>query len=703
MNDEFENKNLNEEDDGMADLEAQFSALGIGGGDDDNDDFGDADPFASFMNFDEDDPFSQFEAMSAPAPQRKAFSLDDLDNMGDGDGGDGELDLDKQLEALLMADEQGAENFEMRDVSSALPTQSVYDPVLDGMGSVQYVKGAHAKEGNTKTKLFADVSVGAMVATFVIGILLIGAGAVTAFITITAAQAQRANVDALYRFTPIEMPVGVANNANSIFINQRGFIGRDEEREIAGKGFTLSRMTAAYTGTFFYFDEHFDPNDYYILLYNQARNLYSRTTFGIDAAPNSGTVLKFGPLSSNTLFLTLHIQCRATHEYVQFNYRFTAPVIHDVPVFITNTHPVLGSDTFAGLNIRYATFDSGSSTIHFSYSPDLESVGVRVNRDPENSDRPFVALNDRVGRTMINPLTNEDSVVFFDEYNMHIGVATFGPILNLEGTVEVVFSDLVFFYPNPEVTVTPEQLFANVETRHNPLSVQLDEFTLNLEAMVQQGPNVVLPMHVLDAGNRRRALDLNMYMRIDLGDDEFLYIAGEVHADPEGRGADVLFNVGRYSSLLRDVHISYYSLVIDYIEIEMPTMHIPVRVSQFFNMQSMRRHSAHSAVYEAFIGLLAHKSGELSPEGIVGLSPEVLRAEGLLDGMFAPASFEGRAMYSAVIPAGDMITNYDYVGVIEVLWTAGEAGPDLKYFSATFQVIAHSVDSIWSVVDIAQI
>jgi hypothetical protein len=49
--------------------------------------------------------------------------------------------LDSQLEMLLMADQSADAGFEVKDISAALPTQSVYDPEVDGMGSVQYVKG----------------------------------------------------------------------------------------------------------------------------------------------------------------------------------------------------------------------------------------------------------------------------------------------------------------------------------------------------------------------------------------------------------------------------------------------------------------------------------------------------------------------------------------------------------------------------------
>ena len=679
----------------MDDLDAQLAALGIFGDDDEEGgyssdpfaslDFGDDDndPFANVGSItnDDADPFASldsFAASAVPAPT-PAMSDDDMD-------------LDKQLEMLLMADQSADENFEIKDVSVS-PTQTVYDPEVDGMGSVQYVKGAFVKEEERKTKMFADISWGKMVATFLIGVLLIAGGAVTTVLTYNAVQGQQFYIDAVAHFTPIEIPTGVANNANHIFLNERVFIGGEEE----GTPLTILRISAAYSGTFIYFEENFNPDDFYILLFNQARNLYARTSFDIISPPYSGTVLKFAPLSHNTLFLTLHLQCKTSGEFARFNYRFTAPPVHGVPVFINHPIHSMGGDVnLPGLVVRHAVFDSASSKVHFSYTPDLHSPGFRFNQD---SILTGIALRDR--HSIITPLTNEPATIYFDDFGVFVGTATFGSIFSLEERVEVIFQDMRYFQPNPEINVRPEELFRRtyVEQRDNALPVQVGAFTLYLTGMRQDGHLIVLPIRSLDEDNRRRPINIDMELRVDLPGGEYITMPGYVRMSPYG--SDVLFDMRSHGGRLRDVDISQYSFVINWVEIDVPSVAVPINVRRFYNMQSMRRHVAELAITEAFSGLLAYKSGETTRNGIVGLSPELLNSAELFD-IFSPARFDGRAMYAVTISAGDLLSNYDYVAIVEALWTADE-GADLQYFSETFKIIARSSESIWSIVDIEQI
>jgi hypothetical protein len=649
--------------DGLDDLESL-----LGGSD------GDSDPFAGF-DFGEDGDDDPFASLQGFGEQLNELSPSPMSaSSGDSD----ELDLDKQLEMLLMADQSADETFEVKDVSTTI-TQTVYDPAVDGMGSVQYVKGAFIKEEERKAKLFADISAGKMIATLIIGVLAIGVGFVTFLVTNRAIQAQETLIAAVSHFTPIEIPRGEANNASHIFINERAYLFSDP--------FTLTRMTAAYSGTFFYFEESFNPDDYYILLFNQARKLYQRTTFDIVAAPNDGTVLKFEPLSGNTLFLTLHIQCKNTNEFIRFYYRFTSQPIHEAPVFINQPHHVMGENS--GLIVRHAVFDSASSKIHFSFAPDLQAPGLRIN---SRAEAPFVSLTD------INfeyaQLTNEHAEIFFDEFNMLIGAATFAPIQNLESNIEVVFNDMVYHYPNPYVGVTPAQLFGN--SQRNPLPVQIGGFTLNLEGIIQDNNLIKMTLHGLNENNRRTATNLDIALRVALDDGSYVYMPGDVGVSP--RGSDVKFDMRPYGSQLRNAHISQYSFVINWVEFDVETISAPIRVTQFFNMKSTRRHAAETAVTEAFIGFLSYKSGEVTRDGIVGISPEVKRS-GVFD-IFAPVECEGRPMYAVSISAGDMISNYDYVGVVEVTWAADE-NENLKYFREVFQITAQSENGIWTIVNVA--
>ncbi|MCL1845693.1 MAG: hypothetical protein FWF77_07300 [Defluviitaleaceae bacterium] len=683
MNDDLEK--LNNEDDSLEDLEAQLSSLGIFG-DGDGDD--DSDPFASF-NFDSDDdssdPFAsfQFDDDDAPSSAPSSAPAQVTDDM----------DLDAQLEMLLMADTAADADFEIKDVATG-PMQSVYDPEVDGLGSVQYVKGSFALESERREKLFANIAPWKMAATFIIGVFLIGVGATTAILASNIVHEQNEQAAALDRFTPVEIPSETANNARSIFVNERAFI--DEETP-----FTLTRFVAAYSGTFFYFDEHFNPDDYYILLYNQARNLYARASFDVVAEEGVGTILQFGPLSGNTLFLTLHIQCPRTHAYVQFNYRFETPPIHQLPAFVNHSVQAMGG---GGLEIRHAVFDSGSSTIHYTYSPNLGG-GLRLNMP----DEPFVQLFERFNVSAIHPLTNENAAVYFDDFGLLVGSATFGPILNLESDVEVHFGGLAYFVPEPVVKIAPSQLFGN--DQWSPIPVPIGNFTVNFEGMVQRGNRVYMTMHGVDEGGRRvpTSLDISMNVRVD---GEPISIPGDVNVYV--RGTDVIFNLAPYVGRLRDVHISEYYFSINSMEFEMPSVVVPINVTRFNNMPRQRRLEAELAVTQAFDSLLAYKSGEISQASLVGLSAELRNSPDLLN-LFAPARFEGRAMHAINIATGDLeivpfrapaaqaghVLDHEffYLAVVEVIWTAGE-GANLQYFRETFQITAHSTDLIWQITEI---
>ena len=645
----------------------------------------DFDDFSSLQDFSTSNDLDSLANFDAPADMGGLSSLDDLDSLDGFDFGDqvlsapsdgGDDDLDKQLEMLLMADQSADAQFEFKDVSAS-PSQSVYDPEVDGIGSVQYVKGTYGADKVQTEKLFANISPGKMVATFVLGVLIICMGAATAIVATFAVRAQQRNIDQFEHFTPVEIPVGTANNANFIFVNERAFIG--------GQPFTLARISAAYSGTFIYFEENFDPDDYIILLYNQARNLYTRTSFGMNS--ETGTVLQFAPLSRNTLFLTLHIQDRRTDEFVRFSYRFTAPPVHDAPAFINRPVIVEGSEA---VMVRHAAFDSASSTIHFSFEPMVYGAGFRLNPD---SEQPIISLRDRFSAPI--PFTSENAMIYFEDFGVTVGTATFGPIISLEETVEIFFNDLQYYYPNPIVTVTPAQLFAN--DQWNPIPVQTGAFTLNLEGMAQQGSFIVLTLHGLDEAGRRRPTTIDMAIRADLADGSYVLMPGVARVSPYG--SDVLFDMMPHGTRLRDVHVSQYSFIVNSVAYTMPSVGVPVQVTRFHNMPGQRRDTAERAVIEAFRGLLSYKSGETTRTGLVGLSQELLNSRALFDIFFEPRAYYGRAMFDVTVSAGDLLSNYDYVAVVEVTWAADEDG-DLLYFREVFEVAAQSSDMIWEITEI---
>ncbi|MCL2217268.1 MAG: hypothetical protein FWB91_09665 [Defluviitaleaceae bacterium] len=658
--------------DDMDDLEAQLAALGMFSSDD-----GDG-GLSALLSGDDDDPFSMLETMGESGGSDSASASTAMD----GDS----LDLDAQLEALLNADQSADEDFDIRDMSVSTHTQSVYDPEVEGMGMVQYVKGSFKVEDEKpSTKLFDDISFVKILATAIIGALFILVGAASVIFATSAIRNQQVAVAAVSHFVPIELPTNVANNANFVFISQPMLLGN--------RSLTLNRISAGYTGTFFFFDELFDPDDYIILLYNQARYLYPITTFNIRPAPGGGTVLQFGSLKRNTLFLTLHIQCRATYEYVRFEYRFLSPPTHSPPLYLTRGVYALGDDGFPGLKVRHAIFDNTSSQIHYSFTHDPRKPGLRMN--PGFGDT-FVTLNDIF--STINSLTNGLSAVYYEDFNITIGSATFGTLLTIDGPMNVNFNDLTFFYPSPRFDVTPQMLYGNDQSR--PFSIQTGMFTLNLEAMQQQGRHLVLTLHGLDENGRRRETIPQMTVRINANGRNF-DLPGE--ARPSPRGTDVLFDLLPYSMYIREAHISQYSLLIHSVEYSIPQISVPLQMSPVFNnLPNARRFMAETAVTEAFLSLLAYKSGDITADGIIGFSDE-LRNDPQRMNIFSPVnSSRYSSMYGATVVTGDLISNYDYISVVEVQWVAGE-GRSIEYFHATFQVTSRSRDGIWAVVDFRQI
>jgi len=654
------------------DLEAQLAALGLGG----SDDIGGGGEDNRFSVEDDDDPFG---VMLEEMGQAGGSDVNDPFAGGDLD------DLDRQLDLLLSADKNADESFEMMDVSKSTPTEIIYDPEAEGL--MLYVRGETVIKEETapKKRLFENVRVWHLIAVAVVGVLFILTSALTAIWATNTIREQEEVLQTVAHFSPIVMPVNVANNANAIFVNQH--------TRLNGQSFTLSRISAGYSGTFFYFDEHFDTEQYVFLLYDQFRTLFTRSDFDIQAEAGSGTVLKFAPLHNRVVFLTLRIQCVSTHSVANFYFRFeNAPVLAS-PIYITHPVPVIeGEDSdLAGFTIRHAVFDNASSQIHYSFSHDPHATGIRKRTD---RDGPFVALHD--GISAMTVFTNENAFVDFSDisdFDIVMGTATFGSVFSLNGRVEVILSDLAYFYPYPNIDIAPRDLFGR--DQRFPHTVDTGPFRLNLEGMAQQGSNVVLVLHGTDENGVRTQTVPTVSLRIDVGTN-VIDIPG--NARYLAMGTDVVFNLSPYLAQIRDVNIDNYALVFHSVEYAVPQIAVPVQLSQDFNLPRMRRVAAEVSVYEAFRGLLGYMSGEMDRDGIVGLAP-MLDNQQLFD-IFAPRHvLQERPMYGVQMVTGDLISNYDYFAIVQVQWVGGE-GVHMDYFNETFRVTARSRDAIWGITNI---
>jgi hypothetical protein len=647
----------------LDDLDALF------GGDSDDD------MFASLMGGgggNDEDAFAALEALNTGGSSSR--------------GGSGDMDLDRQLEMLMAADKSAGEDFDVDSLTGGRPRQSVHDPSVDGMGMVYYSKPTSDSylQFEEKPRLFENISFTKIILTLVIGVLIIGVGAFTAIAVGTAVVEHREAVAEFDHFTPVAFPAaGVANNAHVIFPrgNNVGYVGNQQ--------FTLSRISLGPSGTFIHFNEYFDPDDYIIFMYDQRRHLYVRSQFGFTSDPITGTVIRFNALEPETLFLTLSIYCRYTDEFFNFYYRFTEPPRSHPTVFVNNiVTPPGGAED--GLVVRYASFDSGRSMIAYSFPHNPEGTGIRV---PEGREGLDISL--QMGLASMVRLTNEPAEVSFSEFGMTLGVANFAPVMELNGRADVIFHDLIFYYQNPvEVDVSPTELFAN--ERDNPFPVPVGPYTLNLSQMGQQGTLVILTFHALCERGSYIVARPNVTLRIDLGDENYLDIQGTTNS--RVAGGDILFNIEPHLNVLRNIHIDYYSLIINSVEFDVAQVRVPLTLSTNHVTPRGGRLAAERTAYEAMISLLAYKAGDVSQLDLVGMSSELRNNQQLLS-IFAPTWATTRPMYGATVASGDLISNYDYIAIIDVQWVAGE-GDSLLYFNEVFKVTARSQNAIWTVVDI---
>jgi len=654
-----EEKNLDriEEQD---DIEAQLAALGLFDNDDDDD--------TTFSDLDGQDPFA-------------ALNMLDSDDETSGNiPADGEeMDLDKQLEMLLMADKSATEEFELIDLTVQGPVQSVYDPEAEGMSVLTYVKGAANFEEKKSTKLFENVTWFKIIATTIIGLVIIATGAVTTIMATQAIRDHQVQVEAVSHFLPITIPTGGANNGGAIFLGHSLYLNSSR--------FTISRIVPGFTGTVLYFEENFDPDNYTILLYNQARNLIAQSAFSSNRNPSGGTVLVFDSIPHNTLFLTLFIKCNSTNNYISFNYRFTAPPAFSRPVYLKRPIAVTaGDDEITGFIIQHASFDSSGSRINFTAS---HSDMSGLNLAPD-INVPFLSMNDIF--TNLRQITPPSNYVTFEEFGINLGTAFFSPIFNLDGRVDLNVKGMRYIHANPIVDITPSDLFDR--DQRFPHAISAGPYTINLEAMAQQRNYVILVFHALDGNNQRvpTLLESSLVVEVPGG---IISIPGVSFVSPVG--TDVIFDLTPYLNHLRYVPLSRYSLVIQNAQFDTDIVEVPIQLNISDNMANMIYTSAEIAILEALNGLMFYKSNLLSREGLMGLSTDILLNQPSIMDVFEPRpDLTEIPKQAAIISAGSLISNYDFLAVAEIEWVNG-SGSNIEIFRRIIKISARSTDGIWEI------
>jgi hypothetical protein len=593
------------------------------------------------------------------------------------------------LAEALAADEAAdqGQSFEGINTDSLVNVRSIYDSggnIDDGDGRMLvYSKEAAEAEEKKRNKhsLFDHLSVrGLLAAGFILFLIFIVSGAMTV-IASRAINEQRAQNAAMAHFTPISMPADVPNNANFIHINEQLNLGR--------QSFTLLRISAGYTGTYFYFEEYFDTNDYDIVLYDQNRHLYVRQQFDLRHDPALGTVLRFDALRPDTDFLTLRVQNRQTREYGAFYYRLIGNFTFGMPLYYNNPTPLVASSSVnSGIRISHAHFNNIESVIYYSFNGRFSSLGLRQR----GTDTTFVHLWDAFGDGLL-PMTEPQAAVYCAERDAQVGRATFAPLMSLNTQVRVSFHDLFYVYTYPPVDIPLR--FLSGRNQDDPHTLHMGRFRLNLEGMQQQGHLLVMVMHGLDESGLRLHTLIEPSLEIDIGRGQTLTIPAE-QVNVTMVGTDVVFNLREHLDTLNNVHIDRYTLVLHNVQFAVPEVSVTLDLADAVHLPTARREIVTQNIQSAFMSRLAYTSGEIAYASIIGFAPGVLADPRLAD-TFAPRNITERPMYGASVVAGDFYDNYTYLAVVECEWVMG-TGAEMMFFRTMHQVIATSHEGIWTIV-----
>lgn len=617
-------------------------------------------------------------------------SLNDMDTIGDVDADN----LDDELERLLAADQVADEeqDFEEITAESLVSTRSVYDSggiVEEATGNTLVYSRedaeAEARKRN-KRSLLDGMTVSRLLKISAILVFIFIAVGVSIVLTSRAVEAQRAEVAEMLHFTAISMPADTANNTNFIHVN--------EQINIGGRYFTLSSISVGSSGTYFFFEEHFNTRDYIIMLYDQNRHLYVRQQFDLNHPAAMGTILRFDPLRHDTLFLTLHIQNLETRAYGNFYYRLVGSFIFGAPIFINQPIPLFaGGDINSGLRISHARFNNIESVIYYSFNGNFSSLGLRQR---ENATGTFVHLWDNFGG--LANMTKGQATIYCDERDAMVGRATFAPLVSLHAPIRATFHDLYYVYPYPDVDIPLR--FLSGRNQDDPHVLQMETFQLNLEGIQQQGHLLVMVMHGTDESGLRLRTYVDASLEIDIGRGEVLTIpAAMVNVSPPGAtyiGTDVVFNLQAHLAELANVHIDRYTLILHTVEFSVPEVSVTIDLAYAVHHPGNRRENVTANIHTAFMSRLAYKSGEIAHNAIIGFAPDVL-ADAALSPIFAQRSLPERPMYGVTVVAGDFYDNYTFLAVVESEWAVG-SGANLEFVRFVHQIIARSHEGIWSVV-----
>jgi hypothetical protein len=449
---------------------------------------------------------------------------------------------------------------------------------------------------------------------------------------------------------------------------------------IGRQSFTLIKIAADRAGTFFYFEETFDPDDYIIALYDHKLNLYLRNRAAYPYYPGSRAPLVFDALDPETVFFTLFIQNALTNESVEFKYHFEQAPVFSTPVYMNDAIPLLEGDL--SLTLENATFGSGMTDIAYS----MRWTGNGTMQFGGDGSLP-VRIQENT--KMLTSYAKKPFETIFGDRNALIGRIGFAPVVSRDDKVTVTFSDIFLNYRLNRKDVNLERLF---DRGGGGQSFYVGRNRLILEGMAQQSLYVVLVMHSEDPDGERVETVVETALTIET-DDGPIVIPGECLHNEEG--TDVLFDLIDIWDDVKGIPITKYTVELISVMYSVPPQSVTIDIPAAKSQPDVRSTSAKTAVNNAFMSRLAYKSLETGINGVKGFSNAILNDRGVMR-FYTPSGMIGKPAYAAKVVHGALLDRNTFACVAEEEWIDGIGG-EIVYYRQTHKVVAEYSSGSWTV------
>jgi len=491
-------------------------------------------------------------------------------------------------------------------------------------------------------------------AAVVILILATGGGIAFGIQQVYAERAERALAYA--RFTPIESPVNVANYSHFIQVDKIGYL--------RGREFFLRRVALGLRGTAFTFDEVFDPDDYTFILYDQDGNYFGRMRQDMDYTHGvrTNTTLMFSPVRNSTRELILVIQERGYQEVFSFYFLLENGPGFPAAVYLNNPVTLFeGGSNGAGGRIAIADAifsNTGTEIVYMLY--DDPEFGM-ITFDRQNLDLREGGRN--TGVNMSEPIEYA-----FPRQNRVLGRKTFGPVRNLDSTVNINFSDLFISRPMPASHIDIFGLFR--DTPEDEHVIPIGDHTLVLERMGTRGHFVLFILHGTDeAGNRvRTELEVDLTVETEGGP---ITISGRNFSIDIG--TDVVFDTSDYGIL--SISPSDLSLDIQAVNMRIAEATASIQMDTHNFHMTETRQIAERSITNAFMSRLNYMAEIVDFGGVRGFSNEVLSNRALMRhySLFT-ASEDMQPLFDARVLLGAFADDSTFLAVVEEEWVLENNG-----------------------------